>query len=62
MCRPTYQEYQVPVKWTTFKPEYTQHVREMPYTVYHQKMECYQVPVKWTTCRPVYTKHEWMCR
>ena len=48
----------VAVKWTTCKPIYEQHVKETPYTVYHNKVETYHVPVKYCTYRPVHTKHE----
>ena len=36
---------------------YERHERDIPYTVYHKKVECYQVPQKYTTYRPVYTNH-----
>ena len=31
VMRPCYQEYQVPVRWTTCRPVYEQHVREQRY-------------------------------
>ena len=36
----------MPVKWTTFKPCYTQHVKEQRYTVCKPVCQEYQVPVK----------------
>src|SRR5262249_47178621 len=52
-----WQDYQVPVKWTTYRPVYEQHVREHRYTVQRAVWQDYQVPVKWTTYRPVYEQH-----
>ena len=54
---PVYQDYQVPVHYTTYKPVYEQHVAQRCYTVCHPVYQEYEVPVHYTTCKPVYEQH-----
>src|SRR5205823_4821598 len=51
-----WQEYQVPVKYTTCKPVYEQHEREVPVTCYRTVTEPCQKTCKTYTCEPVWTE------
>jgi len=57
VCKPVWQEYHVPVRWTTCRPVYEQHVQQVPYTVYHTCYQPYQVPYRWCTYKPEYETH-----
>ena len=54
MCRPVYQEYEVPVHYTTCHPVYEQHTCEVPQTCYRTVSEQRQYCYKTCTCEPVY--------
>src|SRR5262249_54135061 len=56
VCKPVWQEYQVPVRWTTYCPVMEQHVREIPITYYKTVMEPRQRVCKSYVCEPVWTE------
>src|SRR5437588_7459900 len=57
VCRPVWQEYQVPVRWSTCRPVYEQHVCCVPTLCYRTVTEPRQQVCKTYTCEPVWTEH-----
>src|SRR5262249_1821680 len=56
VCRPIWQEYQVPVRYCTYRPVYEQHVSCVPVTCYRPVTEPRQQVIKTYTYEPVWTE------
>src|SRR5262249_15941161 len=55
VCHDKIEHYQVPVRWTTYRPEYKQHCVDVPCVTYRTVLEPCEKIVKTHTCEPVYT-------